>query len=306
MNDCQQNCCNALWEQIDALLVINLDESTERWKEMMERLEGMVPPEKVHRISAVRGTELPGYLAPPWFSARTGNHARVRAGAAGCALSHARALQYALRHDAWNAVLVLEDDALLRESKWRTLGAQLAGFMETNREWEIIYLGYSDSPKWAGETSWFNIFHCSGVPGTFSMIVHRRAWEKLLSGLPGEEDVWPWLARYRAVDHWLKNWITPFSPVYYISPPLAEQPDGEISDITGKATLLPERKPALQITEKEWGKKYGPLKLMGLRLCLRWCGLTRYVRRRLMGFSGGKRHSISSSKEHSLQKTPGE
>lgn len=283
-----------VWEQIDAILVINLDENTERWKALMERLEGMVPPEKVHRISAVRGTELPGYLAPPWFSARTGNHARVRAGAAGCALSHARALQYALRHDAWNAVLVLEDDALLRESKWRTLGAQLAEFMEKNREWEMIYLGYSDSPKWAGETSWFNIFHCSGVLGTFSMIVHRRAWEKLLSGLPGEEDVWPWLARYRAVDHWLKNWITPFSPVYYISPPLAEHPDGEISGITGKATVLPERKPASQITEKEWGKKYGPLKLKGLRLRLWWARLVRYGRIRLLGFSGGKRHSAQN------------
>lgn len=279
------------WEQIDAILVINLDENTERWEAQMERLRGMGPPEKVHRISAVRGTELPGYLAPPWFSARTGNHARTRAGAAGCALSHARALRYALKHDAWNAVLVLEDDAILRESKWRTLGSQLAGFMEKNREWEIIYVGYSDSPKWAGETSWFNVFHCSGVLGTFSMIVHRRAWKKLLSGLPGEEDVWPWLARYRAVDDWLRNWITPFSPVYYISPPLAEHPDGEISGITGKATLLPVRKPASQITEKEWSKKYGPLKLMGLRLRLRWGRLIRYSRIRLLGFSGGKRYS---------------
>lgn len=288
MTDRDEACRSTLWEQIDAILVINLDGSMERWEKLMNHLEGIVPLEKIHRIPAVRGTELPGYLAPPWFSVRTGNHARARAGAAGCALSHAKALQYALQHGKWNAVLVLEDDAILRENKWRTLGFQLSGFMEANQEWEVIYLGYSESPKWAGETSWFNIFHCSGVPGTFSMILHRRAWRKLLSGLPGEEDVWPWLARYRAVDYWLKNWVTPFSPVYYISPPLAGHPDGEISDITGKATLLPVKTPALQITEKEWRKKYRPLKLRGLRIRLWWGKLSRYGRIRLLGFSGRK------------------
>lgn len=288
MSDCTQSGYHALWKQIDAILVINLDESTERWRTLMEHLEGMAPMEKVHRIPAVRGTEIPGYLAPPWFSARTGKHAKVRAGAAGCALSHVRALQYALKHKKWNTVLVLEDDAVLRENKWRTLGAQLAGFMEENQAWEIIYLGYSESPKWAGETSWFNIFHCSGVPGTFSMLLHRRAWEKLLSGLPDEENVWSWLARYKAIDYWLKNWVTPFSPVYYISPSLAGHPDGEISDITGKATLLPVKMPALQITEKEWRKKYGPLKLRGLHIRLWWGKLNRYGRIRLLGFSGGK------------------
>lgn len=307
MNNCKQEGHNVLWKQIDAILVINLDESVERWKTLTDHLKGMAPLKKVHRISAVRGTELPGYLAPPWFSARTGNHARARAGAAGCALSHARALQYALKHDEWNAVLVLEDDARLRESKWKTLGAQLAGFMEANQEWEIIYLGYSESPKWAGETSCFNIFHCSGVPGTFSMLLHRRAWEKLLSGLPEENDVWPWLAQYRAVDYWLKNWITPFSPVYYVSPPLAGHPDGEVSDITGKATLLPVRTPALQVTEKEWGKKYGPLKLMGMRIRFQWNRLSRYARIRLLGFSGRRKfdETSPSSQKYPLSRPSG-
>lgn len=295
MHDDKQKKDNVVWEKIDAVLIINLDESTQRWKTLIERLNGMVPLEKVHRISAVCGINLPGYLAPPWFSTRTGNHARVRAGAAGCALSHARALQYALKHSDWNTVLVLEDDAVLRESKWESLGSQLAEFMETNQTWEIIYLGYSESPKWAGETPWFNIFHCSGVPGTFSMLLHRRAWEKLILGLPKEENVWCWLAQYRAIDYWLKNWITPFSPVYYITPSLVEHPDGVISDITGKATLLPLRTPALQITEKEWKKKYGLSKLVWLYVCLQWYRVCRCSRTYLLGFSGGRKNSNSSS-----------
>lgn len=284
-----------IWNQIDAVLIINLDESKARWGRMMERLENIVPLEKVHRIPAMRGTNLPGYLQKPWFRSRTAGRAETCAGAAGCVLSHARALQYALKHDKWNTVLVLEDDAILRESKWRTLGAQLAGFLETNRVWEIVYLGYSESPKWAGETSWFNIFHCSGVPGTFSMLLHRRAWEKLLTGLPKEENIWSWLAQYRAIDYWLKNWVTPISSVYYITPSLVRHPDGEISDITGDATLLPLKTPALQLTEKEWGKKYGSLKLTGLHIRLQWDRLNRYVRARLLGFSGGKRASLPSS-----------
>lgn len=65
----------------------------------MNHLEGVIPIEKIHRIAAVRGTELPGYLSHPWFTARTGDRARTCAGAAGCVLSHARALQYALEHE---------------------------------------------------------------------------------------------------------------------------------------------------------------------------------------------------------------
>lgn len=284
-----------IWKQIDAILIINLDESKARWGRMMECLENIVPLEKVHRIPATRGTDLPGYLQKPWFRSRTRARAKTCAGAAGCVLSHARALQYALDHNEWNTVLVLEDDAILREDKWKTLDAQLAEFMKTDQEWEIIYPGYSESPQWAGETAWFNMFHCSGVTGTFSMILNRRAWGKLLSGLPEEGNVWSWLAQYKAIDYWLKNWVTPFSPVYYITPSLVRHPDGEVSDITGKATLLPLKTPALQITEKKWKKKYGLLKLVWLYICLQWGRLCRYSRTCLLGFSGGEWASSPSS-----------
>lgn len=130
----------------------------------MNHLEGVVPIEKIHRIAAVRGTELPGYLSHPWFTARTGDRARTCAGAAGCVLSHARALQYALEHEDWQVILVLEDDARLDVERLERMTPQFQDFMHDPR-WELLYVGYHGEPLYAGKLGKqrdFSIF--TGVP----------------------------------------------------------------------------------------------------------------------------------------------
>lgn len=288
MTDHDQSCRFMFLEKIDAVLVINLDENSERWSSMLAQLKRAGLDGKMHRIQAVRGTELHGYLEKPWFTARTGERARIWAGVAGCVLSHARALKYALEHKDWNVILVLEDDAMLKLSKWESLGSQLADFMEKDQTWELIYPGYSTSPLIAGETAWFNIFHCSGVQGTFSMLLHRRSWEKLLKKLPEEKNIWSWIAGNRAMDYWLKSRITPFSPVYYITPALVDHPDGKFSEITGKLTVMPEKSPARQLGEDAWRRKYNRIRRILARGRIRWDGASRYIRTRIRGFSGGR------------------
>lgn len=280
---------HSAWELIDAILIINMDGSTARWKNISDNLDGLAPREKIHRISAVRGTSLPGYQEKPWFTQRTGKRAVTCAGAAGCALSHAKALRFAKGHSDWNIILVLEDDAQANQNEWQNLDGQLADFIQRDQKWELIYLSYNENPKWAGETHWSNIFHCSGVLGTASMIIHRRMWDKLLEHLPDESSIWPWLAGNKAVDYWLKTQITPFSEVYYISPAPMHHPYGEISEITGGLTAPPEQHAAVRIQGKTWAQKYSKLNLCILRTKLTFERTIRLLRRRIWGFRGRRK-----------------
>lgn len=292
MTDHDQSCRFMFWEKIDAVLVINLDGSTERWGKMMGHLEGAVPPEKIHRIPAVRGTELPGYLSLPWFTSRTGDRARTCAGAAGCVLSHARALEYALAHEDWQIVLILEDDARLNVERLQRMTPQLQGFL-SGPEWELLYVGYHGEPLYAGELDrqqdFFNIYRCSGVLGTFSMLLHRRAWQKILERLPESRHVWTWIAQYKAIDYWLQRWFTPFHEVFYVTPAPWHCAEDMMSDISGQMPDKVRRAEAARVwSVSEWKRKYGVFPNVG-----RWTGMQcdraiRWLSCRSRGFSGGK------------------
>lgn len=302
MTDRDEACRSTLWEQIDAVLVINLDGSTERWEKLMNHLEGVVPIEKIHRIAAVRGTELPGYLSHPWFTARTGDRARTCAGAAGCVLSHARALQYALEHEDWQVILVLEDDARLDVERLERMTPQFQDFMHDPR-WELLYVGYRGEPLYAGklgkQRDFFNIYRCSGVLGTFSMLLHRRVWRKILQKLPDHRHVWTWIAQYKAIDYWLQRWFTPFHEVFYVTPAPWHCAENMVSDISGNMPIKVEKAKAARVwSVSRWRKKHG----FFLSLC-RWIGMQgdrviRWASCRSRGFSGGKNaepiHGISN------------
>ena len=77
-----------MWDFLDKVIYINLDHREDR-RQLMQTLfdEGQVPPEKVHRFSAVKHTY----------------------GIIGTAYSHIGALQLA-KQEGWNRILILEDD----------------------------------------------------------------------------------------------------------------------------------------------------------------------------------------------------
>lgn len=223
-----------LWDLIDAVLVINLDDRPERWSQLLVETEDFVPEGKIHRIPAIRGADLTGYGVRPWFRGRKRDATWAARG--GCVLSHRKALETA-RDAGWGMVLVLEDDvtftAALREISER-LGSALASC-----EWDLCYLGYTDpSPPWSNSASLGSdrflarVFGCNCA---HAYILKSEARDWILRHMPDSSGIWPWLAHHRAVDRWYLRTIGRFFPVVATSPSLINQTAG-FSDILVRRT----------------------------------------------------------------------
>src|SRR5687768_5014284 len=104
----QSPASNLLWQLIDGVFVVNLDQRPDRWTEFQAAAQSIIPAEKLHRLSACVGRDLSGFGQRPWF--RGGKRDNTWAGRAGCLQSHRRALLKA-REAGWRTVLLLEDDA---------------------------------------------------------------------------------------------------------------------------------------------------------------------------------------------------
>src|SRR6478736_5939416 len=52
---------SAFWQQIDGAIVINLDQRTDRWTQFQQTANGLIPPDKLHRLSARWGRNIPGF-----------------------------------------------------------------------------------------------------------------------------------------------------------------------------------------------------------------------------------------------------
>jgi hypothetical protein len=223
-----------LWDLIDAVLVINLDDRPERWHKLLAEAEGLIPEGKLHRISAVRGSDLSGYAKKPWF--RGNRRDATWAARGGCVLAHRRALQTA-RDAGWDTVLVLEDDVTftpaLRDN-CESLGAALE-----SSTWDICYLGYTDpSPPWGylaplnHDAFLARVFGCNCA---HSYIVKEAPRNWILNHLPDFPQIWSWLARHRAVDRWYLRTLGRHFHVTATSPSLINQTPG-YSDILVKET----------------------------------------------------------------------
>ena len=76
-------------KNIDAIIYINLEHRTDRKEHILSEIKKICQDtSKIHRIDAVKKD----------------------IGAIGCGLSHIKALEYALIHQEWNTILILEDD----------------------------------------------------------------------------------------------------------------------------------------------------------------------------------------------------
>lgn len=188
------------WAGVDAIVCINLDSRPDRWENFCRTMQGIAPAEKIHRLSAVVGTQLEGYGRAPWFTERTGERSRYWAGVAGCTLSHARAIALAQR-SGWRNVLIFEDDiaAAVTPEGLRVLEQALRSI--TGRY--LLYLGYNEClpgvrlSREGGASLW----RIGGALAAHAYLVPQSMYAPLLEALPkGAEDVWAWIARHRAVD----------------------------------------------------------------------------------------------------------
>lgn len=230
------------WTSIDAVIVVNLDHRTDRWARIRDHLANFAPSEKIHRLSAVRGTDLPGYGNTRWF--RRNRRATTWAGRAGCILSHRNALRLA-RENGWRRVLILEDDAQLSPEINGTTGDQLAEFLVSRTDHPgVCYLGYT-SPRGPsrllGNLDRTHGLHAvRGCSATHAYVVDASVYQPLLDLLPEtNEAVWAWMARHTAIDRWYSLVVSRLTLVAAVSPQLAIQ-ESSHSDITDREAVYAE------------------------------------------------------------------
>ena len=200
------------WDEVEAILVINMIHRRDRWDTLMEILEKAGVLAKVVRIEAVVGKELPGFGRSPWFSERTPEDvANMKAGAAGCALSHRKAVTYARDHGLKH-YLVLEDDARFDDLLLGREGELIAEVIRKPETWDLFYLGFYQrlnvyhtvKAETVGDRE-FEIRRMRGPLLTHAFLVNSSVYEAMLDDMPTEESVWAWIAYWGSVDSWIYN-----------------------------------------------------------------------------------------------------
>jgi len=223
---------NPFWQLIDGAFAINLDARPDRWAAFQAAAGPMIPVDKLHRLSARVGPDIAGFGARPWF--RGGKRDKTWAGRAGCLLSHRAALLKS-RELGWRTTLILEDDTALTPD-FDNISGRLAMALRDN-DWEICYLGFTE-PWWPGRHiaavyEQFALHQIHGATTTHAYLVRDNARDWILAQLPDEKQVWPWLAKHRAIDRWYQRYLGLDFRVVCVSPSWLNQND-TLSDIVTK------------------------------------------------------------------------
>lgn len=225
---------NPFWQMIDGVFVINLDQRTDRWTQFQAAARDVIPSEKLQRLSARLGREIPGFGQRPWF--RGGQRDRTWAARAGVTQSHRQALRKA-REANWKTVLILEDDVTFAP-EFAVLTEALAAALN-DYDWQVCYLGFTD-PWWPRRketdlSAGHALYRVQGCNTAHAYLVREAARNWILNKLPDETNVWAWLARHRAIDRWYQRHLGLEFPVTCISPSLVNQVEG-FSDIVEQQT----------------------------------------------------------------------
>ncbi|RRQ21612.1 glycosyltransferase family 25 protein [Thiohalobacter thiocyanaticus] len=213
------------------MLLINLDSRPDRLARFREQAAAVPALAGWQRLAAVAGTVLPGYGDAPWFRGRSRD--RAWAGRAGCVLSHRRAIELA-RERGWRSVLILEDDVEFDAA----LDAALRTPALAAAQWDICYLGYSRClgplQRLAALDAATSLYAVQGAYTTHAYLVRASLYDWLLQQLPDAADVWPWLARHRAIDRWYARHLAARFHVAAVSPTRVGQ-FSDFSDIGQRA-----------------------------------------------------------------------
>lgn len=227
------------WEAVDAVVCINLDRRTDRWESFCKTVRGVIPAQKIHRLSGVEGTRLPGYGEAPWFTERTGARSHYWGGATGCTLAHTKAIRLAMEK-GWRNVMIFEDDI---EAKMTREGLEMVCDALRNLSGRyLIYLGYSRRAPHGvclkqGDHS--SLWRIDGAHTTHAYIVPESMYRPLLEALPASrQDAWEWMSWHRAIDCFYRNEVALWRGVrIYVVLPLMFHQNGMRSDlVTTKIT----------------------------------------------------------------------
>lgn len=226
----------SFWHAIDAVLIINLDHRIERWEQLRAESDGLVPPEKLHRVPAVLGSKIAGFGQAPWF--RGGSRANTWAARGGCVLAHRRALEMA-RRAGWERILILEDDATFDKEFATHLDSLDSALFKSKLDWDICYLGFTEpqgpfrTVTRLSETR--QLARIYGCKCTHAYMINAPLRDWLLGQLPDESTIWSWIAVNRAIDRWYLSTLGKHFQVLAVSPSVILQRD-DFSDIVCRVT----------------------------------------------------------------------
>lgn len=237
--------CKTFWDIIDAVLVINMPNRQDRWDLFVDMVSDYIPSHKLHRIEAVVGVDLPGYKEKPLFTDKTPKKvARMKAGSAGCCLSHRKAVEFA-KSNGWGKILILEDDAHFLSDMKGEVSREAAMVLTRDDGWDMFYLGfYQRLQKYYTHAATeengrkYEIARIRGPVLLHAVILHERIYDEYLAGLPDEKSVWDWLAYWGSIDSWIYNRFgrQKHIRIWGIYPSIVIQRVG-YSDIVGKVLL---------------------------------------------------------------------
>jgi GR25 family glycosyltransferase involved in LPS biosynthesis len=229
-------------ENIDGVAVINMDSRPDRFAQFMDKAGRYFPEEKVHRISAVVGRNLPSYGKAPWFTETTGERAGFWGGTGGCALAPRKAIEYA-KARGWRHVLVFEDDVVIEfhEGAFDLLENALSELTGPY----MLYLGYNKPSPFGSrcmENRGLELWKTDGVIAAHAYIVSAELYDTLLEHMPTEENVWEWLSIYRAIDVLYRDFLPYWKgvSVYVLHPIICVQDDAysDIGQTSAEGKLL--------------------------------------------------------------------
>jgi len=236
------------WEQIDAILVINLPHRSDRWTQLLHELESIGVAQKAIRIEAIDGKNLSGYDQKPWFRQKTPDPvARMKAGSAGCCLSHRKAIKLA-RDRGYKKILLMEDDADFKDPLTDEMGDFLGQFIQDDSRWDMLYLGFyiKKCPYRVESTTKisnyvYNIWRIRGPLMFHATVIQSRIFNQLLEGLPTEKNIWPWMTYWGSIDSWITNSFgrNPSIKIAGCRPSLVVQ-KANYSDICGRVLSVEE------------------------------------------------------------------
>lgn len=222
---------NRFFDSIEAVFVINLDRRPDRWATFKQRWQGLIPEEKLIRISAVDGQLLEGYGEYPWFTEDTKDASRIWwGGMAGRVLSHKKAIYEAMKR-GFLIVAIMEDDAMpsVTMSKFK-YDRVFSKFLNREAKWGVLYLGFGAIPLTGvplirESKDQVDIWRVGNVSASHAYLIHRDSFTSVLSNLPEKAWVWDWIARYRSIDRWFRQYFERESklPVYAALPRLMIQ-----------------------------------------------------------------------------------
>lgn len=160
------------YNKIDKIYVINLKKNKDRYKKFMKNARKANV--KVDRFNAVYGKELskdhPDILK--YFAKDHG----LNPGQIGCALSHIKIWEDAIRHNYKN-IIVFEDDAIIPEDFWEKFNNS---YNELPKNWDMLLLG---GTRLGGSIYSKNLLKPSkksGNWGTSSLLINVNFLKKII------------------------------------------------------------------------------------------------------------------------------